>query len=125
MSSAHLSRVLSPVYSTFTPSLFAERVSLYFVPPPGTVGVIGVEGVAAAEELAAFFAAGRPAPAKQRQKIREDAPGGFVVAFVPPPAAFSRSTSCFHFFTISFASSETGLEGLERNLPTARPALLS
>ena len=40
------------------PSLFAERVSVIFPPALEMVGVTGVEGVAAAEELAAFLAAG-------------------------------------------------------------------
>ena len=40
------------------PSLFAERVSLNFPPAFDAVGVTGVEGVAAADELAAFLAAG-------------------------------------------------------------------
>ena len=57
MSSAHLSRVLSPVKSTLIPSLLAERVSLNFPPAFDAVGVTGVEGVAAADELAAFLAA--------------------------------------------------------------------
>lgn len=69
MSSAHLSRVLSPVYSIFTPSVFAERVSLSLEPDPlvDAVGVTGVDGVAAFElALADFFAAAqdvrRPRP---------------------------------------------------------------
>ena len=56
----------------------------------------------------------------------KDIPGGFAAAFDPPPAAaFSRSTSCFHFFTISFANSDTCFEECARSFPTASPALLS
>ena len=56
--------------------------------------------------------------------VREHAPGGFAALF-PPAACFSRSTSVFHFLTISFASSETGFDACWRSFPTARPALLS
>lgn len=47
-------------------------------------------------------------------------------AFAPPPdACFSRSTSVFHFLTISFARSATRLEACCLSFPTAKPALLS
>lgn len=58
-----------------------------------------------------------------------DARGAFVAALVvgdfAPCCNFSCSTTCFHFFTMSFARSATCLDACVRSFPTARPALLS
>lgn len=103
MSSMHLSRVLSPVLDGFAPSPFAVRTP---DPPFTGTGVAGVDGVTDVELL-------RPLSRNEVMvKSLVSSCGsnslGAALPFAPvfePPLA--RSTSFFHFFTISLAKSET------------------
>lgn len=54
---------------------------------------------------------------------RENSRVGFAAAAFD--GAFDPPTSCFHFFTSSFASSATSFDAFDLSLPTAKPILLS
>ena len=67
---------------------------------------------------------GSPNPGTARHVPGLDVEGEWFSA-APPVVRLAFSTSFFHFFTISFAVSDTRLSACDRSFPTARPALLS
>lgn len=126
----HLSRVLSPVQLVFTPSPLAVRVSTFGVAGEGVEGTAELILDEAGVEIVGFFCATMRLLEVVRNWQRSGhAPGldaeGEWFSAAPPVARFALSTSFFHFFTISFAISDTRLSACDRSFPTARPALLS